>query len=131
MDIVDSVRDFLQDWGIWTLIILVLAKFVTGVIVAVYKNEFKWFYLGNTFKSDFLKLLTYAILLGIGNYAGIEEFNSDYLKAGMGAILATDLTAGVIKNIAAMFPNVGDVVPSSMREPARLRLGNPRNIPTN
>lgn len=129
MDIVDSVRDFLEAYGIWTILVVLLLKFVTGVVVAVYKSEFKWYYLGNTFKSDFLKVLTYAILLGAGTYLGLEEFNSDYLKAGMGAVLLADLTAGVIKNLAHMFPDVADVVPSSMREPSRLRLGNPRNLP--
>jgi hypothetical protein len=128
MDIVDSVRSFLEDYGVWTLLILLLAKFATGVIVAIDKNEFKWYYLGNTFKTDFLKVVTFAILLGIGRFAGIEEFDNDYLQGGMGLILAADLTAGVIKNVAHLIPSFADGTPSSLREPARLRLGNPRNL---
>lgn len=128
-DLFNNVRDFLENWGIWTLLILVLAKFVTGVLVALVKNEFKWFYIGNVFKNDMLKITTFAVVLGVAKFTGLPEFDNDYTRGGLGAILAADLIAGVLKNVAHIFPAVADVVPSSVREPSRLRLGNPKNLP--
>lgn len=129
-DLYETIKTFLQDYGILSLLILTLAKFLTGVIVAVDKNEFKWFYLGNIFKTDLLKLATITVVLGLGKYAGIEAFSKDYVQGTMGAVLAADLMAGILKNLAHLFPAFADAVPSSFREPARLRLGNPKNIPT-
>jgi hypothetical protein len=123
----DSVRAFLEDWGVWSILIALIAKFATGVLVAIQKNEFKWFYLGNIFKTDMVKLATFIIVLAVGRFSGVPEFENEYLQAGGGAVLLTDLVAGVVKNLAHLSTSVSENTPTSLREPARLRLGNPRN----
>lgn len=125
----NDIRTVLENYGMWTILVLLVAKFLTGVLVAVQKNEFKWFYLGNTFKSDFLKVATFVIVTGLGRLSTVPEFDSDYVQGGLGAVLVTDLIAGVVKNLAHLYPAVADFVTTSFREPARLRLGNPGNIP--
>jgi hypothetical protein len=123
----NDIRNVLQEWGIWSVLVLLLLKFVTGVLVAVQKNEFKWYYLGNIFKGDMVKLLTFAILTGVTRYVSIPELENDATIMSMGAVLFTDLLAGVIKNLAHLSAGFAENVPSSLREPARLRLGNSRN----
>lgn len=131
MDVFDSIRQFLEDWGIWTILVLMIAKFITGVIVAISKKEFKWFYIGEFLRSDGLKVATFAIITGMSRFLGMPELESDYVEGGIGVLLITDFTAGIIKNLAHIFPTFSDNIPSSLREPARLRLGNPRNLPQN
>lgn len=126
----DGIRLFLEDYGLWSILIMLLAKFVTGVLVAIQKNEFKFYYLGNIFKTDFLKVATLALVTGLGKLNTLPQFDSDYVQGGLGAVLLVDLTAGVIKNLAHFFPAVADTVTTEFREPARLRLGNAKNIPT-
>jgi len=127
MDVFNSIRDGLEAWGVWSILILLLAKLATGVLVAVKNNEFKFYYLGNIFKTDFLKVATFAIVTGLGKLTTLSEFDSDYVQFGLGAVLLTDLTAGVIKNLAHLYPAIADKVTTEFREPARLRLGNPKN----
>lgn len=126
---INDIRTFLEDWGMWTILIMLVAKFISGVLVAIEKNEFKWFYLGNIFKSDLLKVAVFALVTGLSRFSGVDQFESDYVQGGMGAILLTDLIAGVVKNIAHLVPGFADTVSTSFREPARLRLGNPKNLP--
>lgn len=125
----NTIHTFLESWGIWSILVMLLAKFLTGIMVAVAKNEFKWFYLGNIFKNDFLKVMTLVVVTGLGKLTTVPELDSDYVQAGMGAVLLADLTAGLIKNLAHLYPGISDKVTTSFREPARLRLGNPKNLP--
>ena|SRR5688500_5423097 len=125
----DQVRDFLQTYGIYTLAILYALKYGTGVLVAVYMKEFKAFYLDENLRKDAVKIVVYAVLTGLGHIPElIPVFGTEEARAGLGALLAASLAAGVIKNLVHMFPEFGEVVPSAFREPARLRLGNPRNV---
>lgn len=123
----DTVRTFLEDWGLWTLLILFFGKWATGILVAVVKGEFKWYYLHEALKTDGVALAAYAIVLGIGKYSGVPEFNNDFIQGGTGVLLASGFTAGILKNLAHILPGFADAVPSSFREPARLRLGNVKN----
>ena len=122
-----SIQAFLVDWGMWSILVLLLLKTALGVLVAIQKNEFKWFYLANVLKNDALKVVT-LFLLQVATHATNTQGVGDVTVASGGALLLADLTAGVVKNLAALIPAVGDNVPSSFREPARLRLGNPKNL---
>jgi hypothetical protein len=96
----NEIKTFLEDWGVWSILLLVAARFVTGV------------------------------LIGLGRYSGVPEFNSDGVVAGLGALFTADVVAGIIKNAAHIFPSIAERLPSSFREPAKLRLGNPGNLPS-
>lgn len=125
----DQIRDFLQNYGVWTLALLYLAKLGTGVLVALDTGEFKAFYLDETLRKDAVKIVVYAILTGLGRVPElVPVFGTEEMRAGLGALLAAGLTAGVIKNLVHLIPEFGEAVPSMFREPARLRLGNPRNV---
>jgi hypothetical protein len=126
----NEIKTFLEDWGVWSILLLVAARFVTGVLVAVQKHEFKWFYVGEILRNDLLKLAVFVILIGLGRYSGVPEFNSDGVVAGLGALFTADVVAGIIKNAAHIFPSIAERLPSSFREPAKLRLGNPGNLPS-
>ena len=123
----NNVHMFLEAWGMWSILVLLMLKTVLGILVAIQKNEFKWFYLANVLKNDALKVVT-LFLLQLATHATNTAGVGDVTVAGGGALLLADLTAGVVKNLAALLPSVGDNVPSSFREPARLRLGNPKNL---
>ena len=123
----DTIRDFLENYGIWTLLILFFGKWATGILVAVLKGEFKWYYLHEALKTDGVALAGYAIVLGIAEYSGLPEFNSEVVQGGTGVLLATGFTAGIVKNLAHILPGFSESVPTTLREPARLRLGNARN----
>lgn len=123
----DSVKTFLEDFGVWSLLILFLAKWASGILVAVVKGEFKWYYLHEALKTDGVALVAYALLLGLGRYSGIPEFDTAVIKTGIGALIAAGFTAGILKNLAHILPGFAEKLPSSVREPARLRLGNTRN----
>lgn len=92
------------------------------MIVAIQKNEFKWVYISDIFKSDVLKLATFAIVVGVGRYSGVTEFNDGVVQGGAGIILATGLVSGIIRNLVYMFPGLEDVVPQSLQEPAEMRM---------
>jgi len=125
----DQIRDFLQNYGVWTLALLYLAKLGTGVLVALETGEFKAFYLDETLRKDAVKIVVFAILTGLGKIPElIPVFGTEEMRAGLGALLAAGLTAGVVKNLVHLIPELGDSMPSALREPARLRLGNPRNV---
>ena len=125
----DQIRDFLQNYGVWTLALLYLAKLGTGVLVALDTGEFKAFYLDETLRKDAVKIVVYAILTGLGRVPElVPVFGTEEMRAGLGALLAAGLTAGVIKNLVHLIPEFGEAVPSTFREPAYLRLGNPRNV---
>lgn len=127
---VDTIRTFLQDYGVYTFVVLYVLKLATGLMVAVKENEFKAFYMDETLRSDALKIVVYAGLTGLGKVPDLVPiFATEEMRLGLGALLTTALTAGVIKNLVHLVPEFGDNVPSMLREPARLRLGNPRNIP--
>jgi hypothetical protein len=115
-----SIYDFLQSYGIWSVLMLLVAKFVLGVIVAVQKNEFKWFYLGEVMKNDGLKFVAWIIV--------IFTLSNPAFSASVGALLVADYTSGIVKNLAHLFPSIGDAIPSSFREPSVLRLGNPKQL---
>lgn len=125
----DAIRTFLQDYGVYTFVILYIAKFSTGLLVAIKEGEFKAFYLDETLRTDAIKIFIYAALTGVGRVPDlVPVFSTEEMRAALGAILVAGLTAGVIKNLVHLIPELGDAVPSMFREPARLRLGNPRNI---
>ena len=124
----DQIRTFLESWGLWTLLLLFLGKWISGILVAVKLGEFKWYYLHEALKTDGVALVSYALLLGIGRYSGIPEFNSDYVKTGVGAALSAGFIAGIFKNLAHILPSFADSLPNSLIEPAELRLGNEDNI---
>lgn len=115
----NTIQTFFESYGMWSLISLMVVKLVVGVAVAVQKGEFKWYYLANFLKTDALQV---AVLMVIAIF-----LHQDVLTATLGAVLATSFTAGIVKNLAHMFPEVADSVWSSLREPARFRLGNPRS----
>lgn len=92
------------------------------MIVAIQKNEFKWVYVSDIFKSDFLKLATFAIVVGVSKYAGVSEFNDNVIQGGAGVVLASGLIAGIIRNLVYMFPGLEEVVPQSLQEPAEMRM---------
>lgn len=119
MDMFNTVRDFLESYGLWTLLLFLIAKFVLGVLVAIQKNEFKWYYLGEVFKNDGVKFIALVVLVFV--------LGNDALSASAGALLLADYTAGITKNLAHLFPSLAERIPSSLREPARLRLGNAKN----
>jgi hypothetical protein len=119
----------MDDIGIWLLLVLVAFKFVTGVFVAWQRGEFKWFYLDHVFIRDILKIAAYAVVVGVQEYNGVVQFNNEPTRLLFGLVLVIGLLAGVIKNLGHIFPKVGDRLPSEFREPARLRLGNPKNLP--
>lgn len=125
----DSVRDALVAYGIWAVLILTLVKFLLGIFVALKTDEFKWFYISNFFKSDGIKLAAFAIILGVGRYGGIPEFNTLIVSGAFSAVLVAGLLAGIVKNVAHLFPEFAAWLPEEFREPARLRLGNPKNVP--
>jgi hypothetical protein len=126
---IDQVRDILQQYGVYTLVILYIAKYATGVFVALDLGEFKAFYLDENLRKDALKIVVYAALTGLGKVPElIPVFGTEEMRAGLGALLAASLAAGVVKNLVHLFPEFGNNVPTSFREPARLRLGNPRNV---
>lgn len=125
----DQVREFLQNYGVWTLALLYLTKLTTGVLVALETGEFKAFYLDETLRKDAVKILVFAVLTGLGRVPElVPVFGTEEMRAGLGALLAASLTAGVIKNLVHLIPEFGEAVPSMFREPARLRLGNSRNM---
>lgn len=95
----------LEAFGLWALLVLVVAKFVTGVLAAVYSNTFQWTKIGNVLKNDGVKFVTVAVLAFINPVPA--------LVAATAALLATDLTAGVVKNVADIFPNIAGKLPDS------------------
>jgi hypothetical protein len=128
-DIIDPVRSVLEDYGLWSMLIVLVAKYLTGILVAVKENEFKWYYLGEFFKSDGLKVASFAIMVGVGRLTGLPQFNQDAIQAGFGAVLFADLIGGLLKNLAHLSDTLSARFPSSLREPDRLRLGNVKNLP--
>ena len=102
----DSVKDFLQDWGLWTLLLLMLGHWISGVLAAFKENTFKWFYVANILKDDGLKLAAYALIIGLGRYSGIDEFNTEAVKAGLGVVLGANMTADIFKNLNVIFPTL-------------------------
>lgn len=118
----NSVHDFLVVYGIWSVLMLLVAKFVLGVVVAVQKNEFKWFYVGEVLKNDGLKFAVWLVVLFV--------LSNPVLSTSIGVLLTTDYTTGIVKNLASLFPSLADAIPSSFRQPARLRLGNSKNTTT-
>lgn len=123
----DSIRTFLEEYGLWSMLILFFAKWASGILVAVVKGEFKWYYLHEALKTDGVALVGYALLVGLGRYSGVPEFNSEAIKTGVGALISAGFVAGILKNLAHILPGFADRLPSSLREPARLRLGNVKN----
>jgi hypothetical protein len=124
----EQVRDFMQDWGIWTIALLYLAKLITGVLVAIVNNEFKAFYLDESLRKDAVKIIVFVLLTGVAKVPDLlPVFGTEEMRAGLGVLLTTSLAAGVIKNLVHLSPELGGMVPSSLREPERLRLGNPKN----
>ena len=124
----DAVRDFLQSYGVWTIFLLWVAKYATGLLVALKTGEFKAFYMDENLRSDAIKIFVYAILTGL---AGVPDllplFATEETRLALGALLSASLAAGAIKNLVHIFPEMGEYVPKMLREPARLRLGNPKN----
>jgi hypothetical protein len=128
-DIYDSVKTFLESWGLWSLLIVLVAKYITGVLVAIKEDEFKWYYLGEFFKNDGLKVAAYGIMVGVGKLTGLPEFNQDVVQGAFGVALFADLVGGLLKNLAHLSDTLAENFPSSVRQPARLRLGNVKNLP--
>lgn len=114
-----DIYNWLELYGFWSLISLMIVKLVTGVAVAIQKNEFKWYYLANFLKNDAVKVVVLIVLSVF--------LKQDALTASIGAMLVLDFTAGIAKNVAHMFPGVAQNTPTTLREPARLRLGNPKS----
>ena len=117
----NGMAEFLQGLTIWPLVVLIFTKLALGIIVAVQKSEFKWFYVGNILKEDVLKLAAVAVV--------VYTLDNTALSAGLIALLVADTSAGITKNVAHIFPTFADKIPSSFREPSRMRLGNPKNLP--
>ncbi len=125
----NAVKDFLFDLGLWNLFILIFLKFLLGVTVALHNNEFKVFYIGNIFKNDLLKFGVIVGLSAANATLGIAPIDPTIVNVGLGAVLAVDVLGGITKNIVHLFPQIAENVPSAVREPSSLRLGNPRNLP--
>ena len=124
----DQIRQILQDYGIYTILILYITKLVTGVLVALKEGEFKAFYLDETLRSDAIKIVVFAALTGLARVPDLLPlFATEEMRLGLGALLTASLSAGVVKNLVHLVPEIGDVVPKMLREPERLRLGNPKN----
>lgn len=126
--IFNDVRGLLEGWGVWTILILLLVKTALGIIVAIQKGEFKWFYLGNVLKEDGLKVAALFIIQLMVAAVPDTKVVGEVAITSFGALLTADFIGGIVKNIAHLSPQVAENVPSSLREPARLRLGNPRNL---
>ena len=96
----------LESAGLIALFIAVCTKFVTGILAAVHEKNFKWSKFGDILRTDMIKYIAVLVL---------TYMYQDPLVVGpVVAVLSADMTAGVIRNVGRIFPNVGDKLPESI-----------------
>lgn len=101
----DSIHTFLENYGLWSLLVLFVAKWLSGVLVSVKDGVFSWHYLADMLKSDGVAFAAYALLVGIGKYSGVPELNNYIVAGGFGATLAATWLAGAIRNFTQLLTN--------------------------
>jgi hypothetical protein len=118
MDFLISIREFLVTYGVWTILLLAIAKTFTGIALSVERGTFKWHKLGTTLKEgDFVKVVVFAVLsfIAVPAFTG-SDVNDNNFIAPMALYLTTDLTAGLLRNLGELFPSIYAKMPESIRE---------------
>lgn len=109
---VSSIKDFLDNLGLWTLTVMAIIKVLTSIFVALQNGTFQLKNFGDMFKDDFLKLTVVTMMVVFApnqNFAGITV--TDGIVAPYIAYLGIRIAA----NLGAMFPMFGNALPQQVR----------------
>jgi len=116
MEVFESIRDFLVTYGIWTILLLAIAKTFTGILIAIQENGFKWHKIGETFKEgDFLKVAAFSALALLG-FSEVSADNVQYVQGTAAMLLTADLTGGLVRNLGMLFPSIYGALPKSLKD---------------
>ncbi len=96
----------LQSAGLWTILIGICVKFITGIVVAANEKEFHWDEFGNVLKNDLLKYVAVLVL--------VYMYQQPEIATPVLAVLGLDVATGVARNVGKIFPGVADKLPNSI-----------------
>ena len=109
MEFIRTVIDFANDHGLSTIVLLALAQLGLGVAVAIKDKVFQLTRIGDIFTKVGPMIIGYLVCDLL--------IKQPELTASVLAVVLAQITGDILKNLAALYPSLGSILPESLFAP--------------